>query len=146
MAEAAIEELALFKLAARLAQAGDDRDAAAYRACLADMVWSGPPGEPVSVPADLYVEHAIARLSRTDWTHHRLANPVIDLCAGGARAGASIDVVVELSRTDAAGAQRRSTIGGRYWLGFVRDDGVWRIDRRALQRRYWRGDPLDPPC
>ncbi len=59
------EEWAIYRLAARLAQAGDDRDEEAYRACLADEVWTGPAQESVCVPGDIYARDAMARLSRT---------------------------------------------------------------------------------
>jgi len=145
MIDCAVEEVAILKLVARLAQASDDRDSNAYRACFADAIASGASDETVMVPADDYVRDAMARLERTEWTHHRLVNPVIDVEPGGASAAASIDVVVELCRTDEWGARFRGTLGGRYRLGFVRSRGVWRIDRRMLLRRYAYCAPADLP-
>ena len=40
--ELVVDELAIRKLLARLAQAADDRDAAGYRACLTDSVRAAP--------------------------------------------------------------------------------------------------------
>lgn len=124
------------KLAARLAQASDDRDPAAYRACFADTICGNETDATAIVGADDYVRDAMARLERTVWTHHRLVNPVIEVEPGGARAVASIDVVVEVCRMDEYGTRFRGTLGGRYRLGFVRAAGGWRIDRRTLSRRY----------
>lgn len=138
----AMDELAIRKLVARLAQATDDRDEAAYRSCLDDTVTVGHAEEDASVvPAATYAHDAIRRAAATSWTHHKLFNPVIDIAPAGDRATASIDVVVEMSRPDSGGRQRRTTIGGRYRLGFVRTDGEWRIDRRAMRQRYVDGDP-----
>jgi hypothetical protein len=65
-----------------LAQAVDDRDADAYRDCLADEVvglvqdtdgnesWRAEPSEG-------YARRAVASVSAFDWTHHRLCNFVI---------------------------------------------------------------------
>lgn len=145
MIHCTVEEAAILKVAARLAQASDDRDPAAYRACFADAISSGAPDDTVIVPADDYVRDAMARLERVEWTHHRLVNPVIDVEPGGARASASIDVVVELCRTDEWGARFRGTLGGRYRLGFVRSRSAWRIDRRMLLRRYAYCAPADLP-
>lgn len=136
MVDCAFEEAAILKLTARLAQASDDRDSVAYRACFADSICGNETDGTAIVGADDYVRDAMARLERTVWTHHRLINPVIEVEPGGARAIASIDVVVEVCRADEHGAWFRGTLGGRYRLGFVRANGGWRIDRRTLFRRY----------
>jgi hypothetical protein len=137
----ASDQWAILTLAARLAQAADDRDEVAYRACLAGRVFSGSPEESRSVSAGLYAREAIARAARADWTHHKLANPVIEIHDDGNHASARIDVVVDLMRTDDRGVRHRLTLGGRYVLGLVRLDGAWRIECRAIHRRYVDGDP-----
>lgn len=131
-----IDEWAIFKLAARLAQAADDRDLHAYRACLADRIWTGSPGEASPVAADSYARDAMRRLAGTRWTHHKLCNPVIDLDADGQHASASIDVVVTARRLADAGEPARSVFGGRYLLGLIRTGQGWRIERRRLAPRY----------
>jgi hypothetical protein len=62
--EIALDELAIRKLLARLAQAADDRDEAAYTGCLARTVRADPSEEANSVPADAYARASMARLSR----------------------------------------------------------------------------------
>src|ERR1700692_1602866 len=76
------DELEIMRLLARLAQAVDDRDAEAYRDCLADEVvclasdtspnegWRAGPG-------GAYARRAVESVSGFDWTHHRLCNFVI---------------------------------------------------------------------
>jgi hypothetical protein len=142
---AAVDELAILNLVARLAQAADDRNEAAYRACLAPWVWTDVGGERRDVPADEYVRASMTRLARAEWTHHKLANPVISIDTCGAHASALIDVVVEIAYSDADGRHRRATIGGRYDLGLVRQGDEWRIDRRIMHCRYSEGD-LDVPA
>ncbi|APR80458.1 Hypothetical protein A7982_05805 [Minicystis rosea] len=133
------DELAILRLVARLAQASDDRDETAYRVCFADTVQSGSPGGlTATIPAEEYARQAIARLSRTDWTHHKLANPIVRVDTHRARATARIDVVVEIAATS-HGRQQHATIGGRYELSFVRANGAWRIDGRVLHQRYVLG-------
>jgi hypothetical protein len=75
----------------------------------------------------------MARLTRTEWTHHKLVNPVIRVDASGLHASASIDVVVEI-------AHLRAEAGGRYDLDFVLQDEGWRINRRDVRWRYSDGD------
>lgn len=145
MIDHVLDEAAILKLVARLAQASDDRDAAVYRSCFADTVSGGTAGETVVTPADDYVRDAMNRLTWTEWTHHRLINPIVDVEPSRKRATASIDVVVKLCRTDDWGARFRGTFGGRYQLGFVRAKGGWRIDHRALVRRYVYCEPAEPP-
>jgi hypothetical protein len=136
------EEWAIYRLAARLAQAGDDRDEGAYRACLADEVWTGPPQESIGVPGEIYARDAMARLSRTLWTHHLLANPVIVVAGDGQSAMAAIDVVVTACLAMDEENCRRIVCGGRYELGFARGGAGWRINRRFLHIRYRHGDVL----
>jgi hypothetical protein len=149
---AAVNELAILNLVARLAQAADDRNEAAYRACLAPWVWTDVGGEQRDVPADEYVRASMTRLARADWTHHKLANPVISIHTGGVHASALIDVVVEVAYSDADGRHWRATIGGRYDLGLIRQGDEWRIDRRIMHCRYSEGDfevpalSLATPC
>lgn len=141
--DALADELEILRLVARLAQASDDRDGPAYRACFADSVRGGSSGGlDATLSAEDYAREAVARLSRTDWTHHKLANPVVCIDADRARATARIDVVVEIAATW-DGRQRHATVGGRYELSFVRATGAWRIDGRVLHRRYVLG-VLDP--
>lgn len=136
------EEWAIYRLAARLAQAGDDRDEAAYRACLADEVWAGLLHQGTCVSGDIYARDAMERLSRTLWTHHLLANPVIAVEEGSA--SAAIDVVVTACLATGEGGQRRITCGGRYALSLERGAQGWRINRRFLQIRYRYGEAGDP--
>jgi len=129
------DELAILKLVARLAQAADDRDEEAYRACLASEVQGGPPGtHEAAIPANCYAKASIARVSQFAWTHHKLMNPIVEVDED--HATARIDVVVDRCGQDDAGRVHRATIGGRYDLGFIRSNGEWRIDRRRLSRRY----------
>jgi hypothetical protein len=137
------EEWAIYRLAARLAQAGDDRDEAAYRACLADAVWSGPAHQGACVPRETYARDAMERLSRTVWTHHLLANPVIAVDERGRSADAAIDVVVTACLAMGVMGEepgRRITCGGRYELGFERGATGWCINRRFLRIRYRHGE------
>uniref|UniRef100_UPI0035C98B0E nuclear transport factor 2 family protein n=1 Tax=uncultured Sphingomonas sp. TaxID=158754 RepID=UPI0035C98B0E len=135
MSDAAADILAIMTVSARLAQAADDRDEAAYAACLAPTV-DGPDGRDISA-AD-YARASIGRVATMDWTHHRLVNPIVTI--EDERASACIDVVIDMARRDPAGTERHATMGGRYNLGFRRLDGEWRIDRRTLHRRYSKGD------
>ncbi|MEP7454099.1 nuclear transport factor 2 family protein [Phyllobacterium sp. SB3] len=138
MSQTAQDELEILRLVARLAQASDDRDEATYKACLATRISSGTPGlDEVTVSADVYSSASIARLSLTDWTHHKLMNAIINV--GEIRASASIDCVVEVARSTQGGQILRTTIGGRYQLEFVRTDGKWLINRRLMHRRYIDG-------
>jgi hypothetical protein len=82
----------------------------------------------------------MARLTRTEWTHHKLVNPVIRVDASGLHASASIDVVVEIAHLRADAGCRRTTIGGRYDLDLVLQDEGWRINRRDVRWRYSDGD------
>ncbi|HEV7257927.1 MAG TPA: nuclear transport factor 2 family protein [Bosea sp. (in: a-proteobacteria)] len=138
--ELVVDELAIRKLLARLAQAADDRDAAGYRACLAETVRAEPSEEAAPIPADDYVRASMARLSRAHWTQHRLANPVIDIQPDRQRARARVDLVVDLAVTDTEGEQHRLTLGGRYDIGLTRRSGTWLIDRRWLRQLYADGD------
>src|SRR5206468_10107150 len=76
------DELEIMRLLARLAQAVDDRDADAYRDCLADevvcLVSDASPNEVWrAVPREAYARRAVESVSAFDWTHHRLCNFVI---------------------------------------------------------------------
>lgn len=137
--DALADELEILRLVARLAQASDDRDEIAYRECFADSVGRALD---TAVSAEAYARQAMARLSRTDWTHHKLANPVVRVDTRRARATARIDVVVEIASTR-DGRQQHATVGGRYELSFVRENAGWRIDGRVLHQRYVLG-VLDP--
>lgn len=137
--DALADELEILRLVARLAQASDDRDENAYQECFADSVRSA---RDATISAEAYARQAMARLSRTDWTHHKLANPIVHVDTRWARATAKIDVVVEIASTR-HGRQQHATVGGRYELSFVRANGAWRIDGRVLHQRYVLG-VLDP--
>lgn len=132
----AVDELAIRNLVARLAQAADDRDETSYRACLAQTVTANIEGKLLHVPAAEYARASIARLARTEWTHHMLMNPVICVDESGAQASASIDVVVEIAHGHASASPRRETMGGRYNLDFIRQNDGWLITRRAVRWRY----------
>ncbi|SIQ24669.1 nuclear transport factor 2 family protein [Bosea sp. TND4EK4] len=138
--EMALHDLAIRQLLARLAQAADDRDEATYLACLAGTVRPAPSGGAAPVPAETYMRAAMARLSRADWTQHKLVNPVIDIQPDRIRASARVDAVVDLALTDPDGKQHRLTIGGRYEIGLTQQGGTWLIDRRWLHRLYVDGD------
>lgn len=138
--ELVVDELAIRKLLARLAQAADDRDAAGYRACLAEAVRAEPSEEAAPVAAEAYARASMSRLSRANWTQHRLANPVIDVASDRHRASVRVDVVVDLGFTNPEGEQHRVTIGGRYEIGLTRGSGAWLIDRRWLRQLYADGD------
>ncbi len=93
------DELEIMRLLARLAQAVDDRDADAYRACLADEVVclvSGTSPKEVwrAVPGEAYARQAVESVSGFDWTHHRLCNFVIVI--DGERAHGKVDVVAQM--------------------------------------------------
>ncbi|MCB8823344.1 nuclear transport factor 2 family protein [Microvirga rosea] len=132
----AIDDLAIRNLVARLAQAADDRDETSYRACLAQTVSTNVEGKLLQISADDYAHAAIARLARTDWTHHILMNPVICVDQSELHASASIDVVVEIARVEVTAGRLRETKGGRYSLEFISQDGVWQITRRTVRWRY----------
>lgn len=144
--QTACHELAIRNLVARLAQAGDDRDERAYRQCLAPTVVTATDqsGE-IGLSADEITRGSMARLACTDWTHHKLANAVIQVGAGQRQAAALIDVVVEVAYSAADSSRHRATVGGRYDLGFVYFDDDWLIDRRITHWRYRDGDIDDLP-
>jgi hypothetical protein len=73
----------------------------------------------------------MARLTRTEWSHHKLVNPVIRVDADGRHASASIDVVVEIAYLRADAGCRRTTIGDRYDVDLVLQDVSWRISQRV---------------
>src|SRR5437016_12071858 len=78
----AADELEIMRLLARLAHAVDDRDADAYRDCLADevvcLVSDTSPNEVWrAMPSEAYARRAVESVSGFDWTHHRLCNFVI---------------------------------------------------------------------
>src|SRR5258706_5508048 len=93
------DELEIMRLLARLAQAVDDRDADAYRDCLADEVVclvSDTSSDEVcrAMPGEAYARRAVESVSGVDWTHHRLCNFVIVI--DGERAHGKGDVVAEM--------------------------------------------------
>src|SRR3954470_5307343 len=88
------DELEIMRLLARLAQAVDDRDADAYRDCLADevvcLVSDASPNEVWRpVPREAYARRAVESVSAFGWTHHRLCNFVI--VVAGERAHGKVD-------------------------------------------------------
>lgn len=138
------DELEILRLLATLAQAVDDRDEARYRACLADEVMGPAPSENTSrwlaVSSQAYARRSLEAVSYTEWTHHKLCNPVVELM--GDRASATADVVVDLEALGSEGRREHLTIGGRYELEFARLAEGWRITKRRLDRRYVIGDPM----
>src|SRR5258708_15858039 len=73
------DELEIMRLLARLAQAVDDRDADAYRDCLADevvcLVSDTSPNEVWgAMPGEAYARRAVESVSGVDWAHHPLCN------------------------------------------------------------------------
>ncbi len=143
----AADELEIMRLLARLAQAVDDRDADAYRDCLADEVVclvSGTSPNEVwrAVAGEAYARRAVESVSGFDWTHHRLCNFVI--VVDGERAHGKVDVVAQMQAATAAddgGAPPMLTVGGRYDLDFARVATEWRITKRNMRTRYTIGDP-----
>ena len=112
------DELEIMRLLARLAQAVDDRDAEAYRDCLADevvcLVSDASPNEVWrAVSREAYARQAVESVSAFEWTHHRLCNFVI--VVAGERAHGKVDVVAQMQtpRTDNGGAPPTLTVGGR---------------------------------
>jgi hypothetical protein len=117
------DALEIMRLLARLAQAVDDRDADAYRDCLADEVVclvSEPSSNEVwrAMPREAYARQAVESVSGFDWTHHRLCNFVIVI--DGERAHGKVDVVAQMQAppADDGGAPPTRTVGGRYDLEF----------------------------
>jgi hypothetical protein len=140
------DELEIMRLLARLAQAVDDRDADAYRDCLADEVVCLVPGPSPSevwraMPREAYARRAVESVAGFDWTHHRLCNFVIVI--DGERAHGKVDVVAQMqARTaDDGGAPPMLTVGGRYDLEFGKVATEWRITKRDMRTRYTIGDP-----
>ena len=140
------DELEIMRLLARLAQAVDDRDANAYRDCLADevvcLVSDASPNEVWRpVPREAYARRAVESVSAFDWTHHRLCNFVI--VVAGERAHGKVDVVAQMQSpgTDNGGAPPLLTVGGRYDLEFGKVATEWRITKRRMRTRYTIGDP-----
>ena len=135
------DELEIMRLLARLAQAVDDRDADAYRDCLADEVVCLVP-EPSpnevwrAVPGEAYARQAVESVSGFDWTHHRLCNFVI--VVDGERAHGKVDVVAQLHSPPASdgAAPPTRTVGGRYDLEFSKVATDWRITKRHMRTRY----------
>ncbi len=146
MSTLADDELEIMRLLARLAQAVDDRDADAYRDCLADEVLC-PVSEPSSnegwraVPGEAYARRAVESVSGFDWTHHRLCNFVI--VVERERAQGKVDVVAQMQAppTEDGGAPPMLTVGGRYDLDFTKVAAEWRITKRNMTTRYTIGDP-----
>jgi len=141
MPSRADDELEIMRLLARLAQAVDDRDADAYRDCLADeVVCLVPDASPNEVwramPGATYARQAVESVSGFDWTHHRLGNFVI--VVDGEQAHGKVDVVAQLQapKADDGGAPSRLTIGGRYDLEFGKVATEWRITKRHMRTRY----------
>ena len=139
------DELEIMRLLARLAQAVDDRDADAYRDCLADeivcLVSDASPNEVwPAVPRGAYARRAVDSASAFDWTHHRLCNFVI--VVAGEQAHGQVDVVAQMQAptTDNGGAPPL-TVGGRYDLEFGKVATEWRITNRQMRTRYTIGDP-----
>jgi ketosteroid isomerase-like protein len=135
------DELEIMRLLARLAQAVDDRDADAYRDCLADEVVCLVPGSSPdevwrAVPGEAYARQAVESVSGFDWTHHRLCNFVIVI--DGERAHGKVDVVAQMQvpKADDGGAPPRLTVGGRYDLEFGKVATEWRITKRHMKTRY----------
>jgi ketosteroid isomerase-like protein len=140
------DELEIMRLLARLAQAVDDRDADAYRDCLADevvcLVLDTSPNEGWrAVPGEAYARRSVESVSGFDWTHHRLCNFVI--VVDGERAHGKVDVVAQMQAPTAAdgGAPPTLTVGGRYDLEFSKVATEWRITKRSMRTRYTIGDP-----
>jgi 3-phenylpropionate/cinnamic acid dioxygenase small subunit len=140
------DELEIMRLLARLAQAVDDRDAEAYRDCLADevvcLVADTSPNEVWrAMPRETYARQAVESVSAFDWTHHRLCNFVIVI--DGERAHGKVDVVAQLQAPPAndGGAPPTFTVGGRYDLEFSKVVTEWRITKRHMRTRYTIGDP-----
>jgi ketosteroid isomerase-like protein len=135
------DELEIMRLLARLAQAVDDRDADAYRDCLADevvcLVSEASPNEGWrAMPGEAYARRAVESVSGFDWTHHRLCNFVIVI--DGERAHGKVDVVAQLQSPPAndGAAPPTRTLGGRYDLEFRRIANEWRITKRHMRTRY----------
>jgi hypothetical protein len=140
------DELEMMRLLARLAQAVDDRDATAYRDCLADEVLclvSGAVPNAVwrALPGEVYARRAVESVSGFEWTHHRLCNFVIVI--DGERAHGKVDVVAQMQAPAAVdgGAPPMLTVGGRYDLEFSRVATEWRVTKRHMRTRYTIGDP-----
>ena len=131
------DELEIMRLLARLAQAVDDRDADAYRDCLADevvcLVSDASPNEVWRpVPREAYARRAVESVSAFDWTHHRLCNFVIVI--DGERARGKVDVVAQMQAPTGM-----LTVGGRYDLEFSKVATEWRITKRHMRTRYTIG-------
>jgi len=140
------DELAVGALVTRLAMAADDRDPVAYRACLADRVDIAAPGEPpIRVDAETYARDAIARVANMDWTHHRPGPPLLLSAGDRDRMRASVDIAVVFGWTEADGSTWQCRTGGRYHLGLVRRQGLWRICARHAVWRYRDRGPGTPP-
>ena len=116
------DELEIMRLLARLAQAVDDRDADAYRDCLADevvcLVSDASPNEVWrAVPREAYARRAVESVSAFDWTHHRLCNFVI--VVAGERAHGKVDVVAQMqapTATDTAEAATSTPAMATEWM------------------------------
>jgi ketosteroid isomerase-like protein len=139
------DELEIMRLLARLALAVEDRDAAAYRDCLADevvcMVQDADANESWHAePSEAYARRAVASVSGFDWTHHGLCNFVI--VVNGERAQATADVVAQMQapKTDTGDAPI-ITVGGRYDLEFRKLATGWRITKRHMKTRYTSRNP-----
>lgn len=137
------DELAILRLVAAVAQAVDDRDLEAYRACFADKIRCLQRDEAgaeawTAIPAADYAAGSIAGAARMDWTHHQVGHSVIAF--NGDDASAKADVVVDMQFTSESGSVDRLTVGGRYDLEFTRLADGWRITARNLVRRYTVGD------
>lgn len=141
MAPAVADELEIARLLTRLAMAADDRDFAAYRACLFDWVDTALPGELAELArGDDYARKALARLAAVDWTHHRPGLPLLIAGKTPNRLSGLADFAVRIGWTDGQGHGRTATAGGRYHFAFIRKDGRWLICGRATAWRYREGN------
>src|SRR3954447_22988431 len=132
MPASADDELEIMRLLARLAQAVDDRDANAYRDCLADevvcLVSDASPNEVWRpVPREAYARRAVESGSAFDWTHHRLSNFVIVVRGDRARGKVAVLAQMRAPGPDNGGTPPLLPVGGRYDLEFGKVATEWRI-------------------
>jgi ketosteroid isomerase-like protein len=142
--DAAINDLldreAIRDVIRRYAHAVDRRDLDAVAACfMPDAAYRGSLGEGT---IDIALAALRQRVTRYARTMHFIGNQLIDLHGDTA---SSETYAIAYHQIDSDGERRNVAVGVRYLDEFVRHQGTWRIQRRAVELEWQRQDPLTLP-
>jgi SnoaL-like domain len=138
IARRAWDELCIMRTLARVARAQDDLDETAYCRCFTENVLLTtavmfPNWQSKEIPARELARMTIETLSKRDAVHHVVTGPIIDVDGDVARCEADLFAV---SLRSEAGKKIATTMGGRYTLRLVRQNGEWLICERGITARY----------